>query len=390
VTTELKEPVRTPAQPGSVAPGATPSRGYGSERRSEPRNQRSRSRYRRRPAHRIHRRQRWWIAGDYAQRWRVEVTVGGVALVLVTVMLTIWPTASPPRVAPDGATLTRSGLVMADPFDRPVSQGQLLDHYVFNGSARPGVGWARATSSGLQVGVHPHAGWAGWFAVTLDAAGPAVVWHTQMSRPPEPVTSGKGEAVFAVQTATTQHSGAINYVVVSALSLQGKGEWLVGYAHGVVANADTEVLWRSPLRADAPTTEPVTVQTDGRHSLAVWLGNRRVYVSDRLRLDIPTPFQAYLEVQSQTIGYVASFRNFWVTDAAPVTVGGVAPGAHLRLESGGTVVTAVAGRHGTASLAVPTPTLVGTATLTVTRTGRTRPITAFPYAGGDDWRLTGG
>jgi hypothetical protein len=304
-------------------------------------------------------------------------------------MLTIWPAASPPRVAPDGTTLTRSGLVMADPFDRPVSQGQLLDHYVFNGSARPGVGWARATSSGLQVGIHPHPGWAGWFAVTLDAAGPAVVWHTQMSRPPEPVTSGKGEAVFAVQTATTQHSGAINYVVVSALSLHGKGEWLVGYAHGVVANADTEVLWRSPLRADSPSTEPVTVQTDGRHSLAVWLGNRRVYASDRLRLDIPTPFQAYLEVQSQSIGYVASFRNFWVTDAAPVTVEGVSPGAHLRLESGGTMVTAVAGRRGTASLVPPSPTLVGRATLTVTGAGRTRAVTDFPYAGGDVWRLTG-
>jgi hypothetical protein len=384
----MREPVRTPTQPGSVASGAAPSRGYGSERRSEPRNEGSPSGRRRRPAHRMHRRRRR-IGRDYAQRWRIEVTIGGVALVVVTVMLTIWPAASPPRVAPDGASLTRSGLVMADPFDRPVAQGQLLDHYVFNGSARPGVGWTRATSSGLQVGIHPHAGWAGWFAVTLDAAGPAVVWHTQMSRPPEPVTSGKGEAVFAVQTATTQHSGAINYVVVSALSLHGEGEWLVGYAHGVVANADTEVLWRSPLRADSPSTEPVTVQTDGRRRLAVWLGNRRVYASDRLRLDIPTPFQAYLEVQSQTIGYVASFRNFWVTDAAPVTVEGVSPGTHLRLENDGTIVTAVAGRHGTASLAPPAPTLVGTATLTVVGTGRARAITDFPYAGGDVWRLTG-
>jgi hypothetical protein len=309
---------------------------------------------------------------------------------VVPIVLTAWPAASPPRVAPDGTTLSHSGLVMADPLDQPVSQGQLLDHYVFNGSAAPGVGWARATASGLQVGVHPHAGWAGWFAVTLDAAGPGVVWHTDMSRPRRAVSAGKGEAVFAVQTATTQHNGAINYVVVSALSLDGKGEWLVGYAHGVVANADTEVLWRSPLRADAPTTEPVTIRTDGRHSLAVWLGDRRVYASDRLHLDIPSPFQAYLEVQSQNIGYAASFRNFWVADAAPVTVTGVSPGARLRLVSGRTVVTAVAGRDGTASLSAPSPALVGTGTLTVMGGGRRRDVTLFPYAGGDVWRLTGG
>jgi len=327
---------------------------------------------------------------DYARRWRIEVTVGGVALVAATVALTVWPGATPPRDAAGGVSLARSGLAMADPFDQPVSQGQLLDHYVFNGSAAPGVGWSRATAGGLEVGVHRHGGWAGWFAVTLDAAGPGVVWHTEMSRPGRAVTSGEGEAVFAVQTATTQHSGAINYIVVSALSLRGKGEWLVGYAHGVVANADTEVLWRSPLRADSPTTEPVTIRTDGHSRLVVWLGGRQVYASDRLRLDIPTPFQAYLEVQSRDIGYVASFRDFWVTDADPVTVTGASPGARVGLVTGHGAVTAIAGPTGTASLAPPPPALVGTGTLTVAGERGSRRVTGFPYAGGDVWRLAGG
>jgi hypothetical protein len=278
---------------------------------------------------------------------------------------------------------------MADPLDRPVSQGQLMDHYVFNGSAGPGIGWDRATDGGLQVGVGPHAGWAGWFAVTLDAAGPGVVWHTDMSRPRQPLVTGEGEAVFAVQTATTQHSGAINYVVVSALSTRGKGEWLVGYAHGVIANADTEVLWRSPLRTDSPSSEPVTIRTDGRHSLAVWLGNRRVYSSNDLRLDVPSPFQAYLEVQSRDVGYVSSFRDFWVADASPVTVSGASPGADLRLAGGGSVVTAVAGPGGSASLVPSAAALVGTGTLTVTRRGVSQHITDFSYAGGDVWRLAG-
>ncbi|HXQ61914.1 MAG TPA: hypothetical protein VN796_06225 [Acidimicrobiales bacterium] len=329
------------------------------------------------------------VAPNYVRRWRIEVALGAVVLVVVATSLTIWPAPAPARVA-NGADLTRSGIVMADAFDRPVSRGQLMDHYVFNGSAAPGVGWARATARGLQVGVTPHPGWAGWFAVTLDAAGPGVIWHTEMSRPLQPARTGEGEAVFAVQTATTQHSGAINYVVVSALSTHGEGEWLVGYAHGVIANADTDVLWRSPLRVGAPTTEPVTIRTDGRRTLAVWLGTRRVYASDRLRLDVPAPFQAYLEVQSRQIGYVASFQDFWVADASPVTVTGVPPGARVRLGSGARLATATAGRDGTASLVPAPPTLVGTGALTVAGSGRRRDIAHLPYAGGDVWHLTGG
>jgi hypothetical protein len=325
----------------------------------------------------------------YAQRWRVEVTLGAVALVVAATLLTTWPAASPPRRAPDGVSLTRSGLVMAAPFDHPVPQGQLLDHFAFNGSASPGVGWDRATGAGLQVGVRAHAGWAGWFAVTLQAAGPGVVWHVQMSRPRRPVVVGRGEAVFAVQTATTQHSGAINYVVVSALSMHGEGEWLVGYAHGVVANADTEVLWRSPLRADTPSTEAVTIRTDGRRRLEVWLGDRLIYSSDRLGLDIPPPFQAYLEVQGEGTAYTATFQHFWVTDAGPVTVTGAPPGAGLQLSNGGRVAAATAGRDGAATLSPPPPALVGSAGLTVVDRSGSRHITGLPYAGGDVWHLTG-
>jgi hypothetical protein len=325
----------------------------------------------------------------YAQRWRVEVTLGAVAMVVAATVLTAWPAASPPRRAPDGISLTRSGLVMADPFDHPVAQGQLMDHYGFNGSAAPGVGWARATEGGLQVGVRAHTGWAGWFAVTLHAAGPGVVWHVQMSRPRRPLSVGRGEAVFAVQTATTQHTGAINYVVVSALSMHGEGEWLVGYAHGVVADADTEVLWRSPLRADAASSEPVTIRTDGRRRLVVWLGNRLVYSSDRLGLDIPPPFQAYLEVQGQGTAYTATFQDFWVTDTGPVTVTGAPPGTGLQLSNGGSAVAAIAGRDGAATLSPPLPTLVGTATLTVVDKSGSRHVTGVPYAGGDIWHLAG-
>ena len=153
--------------------------------------------------------------------------------------------------------------------------------------------------------------------MTLAAAGPDVVWHAVMSRPSTPVDGGVGEAVLAVQSASTQHNGTINYVVVSALSSRGKGAWQVGSAHGYLANAVTDRLWQGPLATATPPTEPVTIRTDGHHSLTVWFGDRVVYSSDDLHMNDPAPFQAYLEVQGHGISYVSNFRDFWVADAVP-------------------------------------------------------------------------
>jgi len=290
---------------------------------------------------------------------------------------------------PAGLTLTRSGLAMADPFSTSTPDRQLLDHYVFNGSAAPGVGWVSATSGGLDVGIRSHRDWAGWFAVTLRAAGPDVVWHALMARPSTPVGSGVGEAVLAVQSASTQRNSSINYVVVSALASGGKSTWQIGSAHGFVADAVTDRLWQEPRRADAPGVEPVTIRTDGHHSLSVWFGDRLVYSSHHLHMHDPPPFQAYLEVQGRGISYVSNFKDFWVTDAAPVTVTGVAPGSHLTLQTGHGGVRATADSSGHAALQVPPPESVGTATLTVAGRSGVRRFPDLHYAGGDVVHLTG-
>jgi len=323
-----------------------------------------------------------------ANLWRLEATFGTAVLLVATIALTTWPSATPARPLPAGLALVHSGLAMADPFETSVPDRQLLDHYVFNGSAAPGVGWVTATEHGLDVGVRSHAGWAGWFAVTLPAAGPDVVWHALMSRPSAPVDSGVGEAVLAVQSASTQRNGTINYVVVSALSSRGKSTWQVGSAHGYLADAVTERLWQEPLRAHTPATEPVTIRTDGHRSLTVWFGDRVVYSSDHLHMNDPAPFQAYLEVQGRDIGYVSNFKNFWVADAAPLVVRGVQPGARAELDTGHGVVTAHADSGGQVALPIPAPELVGTGTLTVVDRSGVRRFRDLHYAGGDELQVT--
>jgi hypothetical protein len=318
-----------------------------------------------------------------ANLWRLEVTLGAVVMVVLTIALTAWPGTSPPRTMPTGLSLVHSGLAIADSFDSSVANRDLLDHYVFNGSAAAGVGWVNATDHGLDVGVRSHRSWEGWFAVTLRATGPDVVWHALVSRPSNTVGAGVGEAVLAVQSATTQSNGSIDYVVVSALSSHGKSTWQVGSAHGVVANAVTDNLWKGPFSAGTASTEPVTIRTDGRHSLTVWLGDQQVYSSHHLDMNDPPPFQAYLEVQARDIGYVANFKDFWVADAAPVVVTGVAPTSRVSLTTGHGTVTSTADAAGQAALRVPSPDLVGTGTLTVTNRSGTRRFPGLHYAGGD-------
>jgi hypothetical protein len=315
--------------------------------------------------------------------WRIEVTVVAIALVVTTVLLSAWPAVAPPRPTPPGITRIRSGLVMGDSFSKPVSVRDLMDRYAFDGSAGPELGWQAGTAGGLDIGVHPHPGWRGWFAVTIHAAGAAVAWHVTMAQTPHaPV--GEQEAVFAVQSASTQHNGTINYVVVAALSDRGHTTLQVGFAHGVLANAVTRILWQDSLRTRAPLSFPLTVRTDGRHTLSVWFGWHRIYHDTHLHMDNPRPFQAYLEVQAKDSGYVSNFKDFWVAHVAPVTVTGLVPGSHVSLRTAERVVTATANRAGYALLEVPPPVLVGTGTLTITTGGHVRSFTHLAYAGGDE------
>jgi hypothetical protein len=320
--------------------------------------------------------------------WRVEVAALAAALVVAVVMLSSPPPHARIRSTPPGITRLRSGLLLADAFGAAESARSLADRYVFDGSARSGIGYAAGMSDGLVVGVRNHPGWAGWFGVTLHAAGAGATWHTLMSPPPGRVTTGTGEAVFAVQTATTQSTGAINYIVVAAISRDGRSSWIVGYAHGVIADANTQVLWQSPASSTAATALAVTVQTDGRHRLAVWLGDRSVYFSDDLVLDIPPPFQAYLEVQGNSVAYTSRFQDFWVADSSPVTVTGLHQGASVTLMRNGHVLSnGLAAANGKATLTLPPPEDAGTATLVVDEQGGERRYPAMPYAGGDILRI---
>jgi hypothetical protein len=334
---------------------------------------------------------------------RLYASAAAVVMLVNVIYLTAWPSPAPARPLPPGLSRLHSGLLVADPLDRLVTLGQLQDQYVLDGSAGPKLGSVSETPAGLAVGIKAHHGWAGWFASTIHAAGPAVAWHAVISPTALQLgTKGRGIAVFAVQTATTQKTGVINYIVVAAVSRSGSYHWLVGYAHGLVAGASTQVLWASkwqPVQRNSVllASQAVTVVTDGSHSLSVWFGTDEIFSSDRLVLKMPAPFQAYLEVQSSAPAYSARFNDFWVADDAPLVLRGLPEGSRVELNSAidahgavagavagaVTIATAEVGREGTATLRLPAPELVGTGTIKVATGGKVTDLTNVPYAGGD-------
>jgi hypothetical protein len=322
------------------------------------------------------------------------VAIAVVPLLLVGVLWGSLASLAPSPVAHRGEVSlwrTASGLLVRFPFNRPAPLRDLEDTFTFGGSAPTGTGYAASLTNGLSVGVRRHArGFAGWFASTRAAFPATGVYHVVMAKPPGAVrsTGAQGEAVFAVQTGTTKVTGLINYVVVASTSYRGRTRWSVGYAQGHIANAH---LYRFVSLSVPPTTsvQNVTIQTDGRHRLAVWFGNRLVFASNDLHLDITPPFQSYLEVQSRLVPYTATFQDFWVTRTSTMTVS--APdGARIQLVTrAGATIAAATARKGAARLVLPPPQSRGVAELVVEFGGRSLRLGPFAYAGGDQYRLSG-
>lgn len=289
---------------------------------------------------------------------------------------------------------TTEGTLIDDAFRGDIPGREVQDVYEFNGDADPSRAFVRATAGGLQVGVDPDPSsttYSGYFAVTHDAYPETSVFHVRVSKQAGQVESPNevGEAVFAVQTASTKITGLINFIVLSSVSTAGMTSWKVGYMNGHVRNANYIGYWSTAPSLDAPDTQDVTLRTDGRRTLTVWFGDKLVFHSDELQLDIQAPFQPYLEVQAVQTPYVSSFQDFWVVKDDQVRLTGAPAGSRVALVADGIVLSErTAGAGGDATLMLPPYAAKGSATLEITEAGH-QPVRlgSFDYAGGDEFEL---
>ncbi|MDE3203187.1 MAG: hypothetical protein KGQ66_03075 [Acidobacteriota bacterium] len=250
------------------------------------------------------------------------------------------------------------------------------------GTAGSGNASVGMEADGLRVAVGPHqpGTWRGYFAATSATYPANSVIHVRMGRPSSavPSRSQSGIALLAVQTGA---SALLDYVFVASVETGGESSWLIGHATGNTSYATTKVLSDLPVTA---ATEDVTVRTDGRSQYAVYFGDRMVYQSAALALDVAPPFRVFLEVQALGIGYQALFRDLWIAAGTSVEVDGLQPGDHVTLTPDGhPAVGSTADAQGRARLRLPVDEAVGTGSLTIDGPHLQHRFTGVAFAGGD-------
>jgi len=302
-----------------------------------------------------------------AWKWLVVAVVLVVAMVLALQARQRWGLVS---LQGGALTVKASGALVDTGFLHKPSAKQ----YEVSGSAPPALRFTSWSPGKLGVGTNDanNPVYHGLFYVTTQKF-PANS-YVQVEVYPLTVSTTVGQAaetVVAVQTGSTGQTGLINYLVVSELAFDGhQPRFLVGYAHGYIANASTaSYSYHRAARfsaASAPYT--VTIQTNGTTTARYWLDQQLVFASTSLKLAIQPPFQVYLEVQADNMRYEAFFKHFAVFSSSTVRLFHLPPASVVSFSAPTAHIQAVASAGGVAVLQMPTPILQATGTLTVRST----------------------
>jgi hypothetical protein len=286
-----------------------------------------------------------------------------------------------------GLVLEHNGLLADRAFSKAVPTASLSPAFRLGGTAAMSNATVRAAADGLHVGVGPHrlGTWRGFFVATAATYPAGAVIHVQMTRPSKavPLKSQSGIALLAVQTAASDY---LDYVLVAGVISREHRSWLVGYANGSTTYSTTKPLDIMPSNA---TSEDITLRTDGRSRYTVFFGDRLVYRSTKLTLNVTPPLRVYLEVEARGFAYQTQFRDFWVAASNAVTVTGLRKGDQVTLTPDGEpAVRARANAAGKARLVLPLTEAVGEGTVTVDGPHmRRRRFAHLAYSGGDIYQL---
>ena len=211
----------------------------------------------------------------------------------------------------------QSGLVAYDHLtNETMTQQQLTANRVYwnyDGDApneNAPYGYSR-DATGLHIGVQaPSDGtWAGFFAESPNHN--AKVWNTLVTNPTRTTHTQYYENGLYVQTA----NGSLNYITCSTFTNPQATVWGVINATGNYTQVTSyEVLWmdQSP---NQPLSRNCNIVTNGSNFLQVFLDGIKVYEKDNANLQMPEPFNAYLEPESSDGEeyLTGSFDNYYVT-----------------------------------------------------------------------------
>ena len=174
-------------------------------------------------------------------------------------------------------------------------------------------------SGGLHIGVQAKSSsvYAGFFAESPNTN--FVLVHVRISAPTRTISQGNFESGLYLQTA----DGDVNYVTCTTSTTSQGTFWEIVSATGNTNSATNfHTLWISG--SGLPLTEDCTIITNGDNYLKVDLGGQQVYSSSSLNLQIPRPFQVYLEPETSYSGseLYATYQNYYITSGEYLTVSG--------------------------------------------------------------------
>jgi hypothetical protein len=177
------------------------------------------------------------------------------------------------------------------------------------------------------------------------------LYHSVLSVPFKTVDNHWWDTGMYIQTSEPK----INYVTCSAAVDTDHVTWAVVSTKG---NADIATQFHTLWSDDSPNqpyTRDCTIVTNGSNLLQVYLDNKLVYSNNTLNLQMPSPFNAYLEVQTSTASRELSsnYADFYSTAGQFLKVTGADEGSKIQLVSSSTgkvLADGSVGSDGSASL----------------------------------------
>lgn len=212
---------------------------------------------------------------------------------------------------------------------------------------------SQKNGGGLYVGVSdPDTGddtWSGIFAMTPNDY--SSVYHVTMQVPELPVSEDPDDyASIGMYVQTDTVTGRINYI---ACIVDIRPDKLYYRVESGLGNADSvtswTVHWQKEVSVDEGTMD-CTLLTNGDNHMAAVINGERVFESHGLDLQMPRPFNAYLETQVFGIPDVVygRFYDYYSTFSSEIRVIKLSPGQVVSLGN----VTAIADSKGVARLDV--------------------------------------
>src|SRR6185312_3229773 len=217
-------------------------------------------------------------------------------------------------------TITRaqSGLAASDPLNNETKTQQQLfanqQYWKYGGDAiaeNAPYEFSKDTQ-GLHVGVQAPANgtWAGMYAVTPNTN--AMLFHAIVSTPVDFIPYQWYENGMYVQTAGSQN---VNYITCVSITSQWGTTWAIVSTTGTVNQATQfNVLYSDP-NTNQPLTRDCTIITNGNNYLKVYLDGTMVYNNSTMNLQMPGPFNVFLEPQSSYPGKMLDgiYKDYYAT-----------------------------------------------------------------------------